>query len=99
MNMQGVDDINLHEKNCGVFYEYDCDCVHSYGDGDYMMYDEMEPSQEQIDKWEKEDQDGWMYDEWEPPIRRSKSAKPKMGVSGKSVLLLQKLIGRKGKKK
>ena len=74
-NNAGVEDIHLHEGGCAVFWEYDCDCIHSINDN-YMMYEDMEP-----------------------PERVSKSAKPKMGVSGKSVLLLQKLIGRKGKKK
>ncbi len=28
-DMAGVDNIHLHQKSCGVWYEYDCDCIHS----------------------------------------------------------------------
>jgi len=91
MNMQGVEDIHLHEKGCGVWYEEDCDCVHSY-DPDTLRED----TQSLIDKWAKEDQDSWMYEE--PPVRRSKSAKPKMGVSGRSIFTILREIGRRGKK-
>jgi len=43
---------------------------------------------------------GWFsHDEYEePPVRKSKTARPKMGISGRSVKLLQRLIGRRGGK-
>jgi hypothetical protein len=40
------------------------------------------------------------YSEYEePPVRKSKSEKPKMGRDGDSVKLISKIIGGKGKKR
>ena len=74
-DMAGVDDFSMHSKSCGVWFDYDCDCVHSDLDN-YMLYSEMEP-----------------------PERVSKSAKPKMGMSGRSIkTVITRIIGGKAKK-
>ena len=78
-DMAGVSDIHLHEKGCGVWYEYDCDCIHSKLDGIERRYAE----------WEDDN-----------APRVSKSAKPKMGMSGRSLkTVITRIIRKKGKKR
>ena len=69
---------NKHKKTCGAWQGVKCDCWLGWDlDGDYT------------DKWGIElEEDIWELENEEPPIRTSKTAKPKHGVDGRSIFTI-----------
>ncbi len=84
---QGVE-LDFHAAECALWYDEECDCFVKDLDN-YMLAAELD------------ERDGRKYEYWEEenPPRRSKTDRPKHTEDGRSVKLLSKLIGRRGKKK
>ena len=103
---QGVE-LDFHAAECALWYDEECDCFVKDLDN-YMLAAELDerdglPSKvDESEYWKREnlkDQDAWMDWEENNPPRRSKTERPKHTEDGRSVKLLSKLIGRRGKKK
>ena len=91
---QGVE-LDFHAAECALWYDEECDCFVKRLDN-YMLvaeFDERDALSGKVDTSE--------YEYWEEanPPRRSKTERPKHTEDGRSVKLLSKLIGRRGKKK
>ena len=90
---QGVE-LDFHAAECALWYEEECDCFVKSLDNYMLAYlDEGNEPPGKVDTHE--------YDYWEEanPPRHSKTERPKHTEDGRSVKLLSKLIGRRGKKK
>ena len=91
--------LNEHERYCDCWYEWSCNCKFSRS----LTIEEqtemlksgklVEPAGEFVPVWE-------LFSDWEEthPPRRSKSARPVEGESGRSLFDIQRLIGRRGKR-
>ena len=85
-------ELDFHPAECALWYDEECDCFVKDLDN-YMLAAERDELPEKVDTRE--------YEYWEEnnPPRRSKTERPKHTEDGRSVKLLSKLIGRRGKKK
>ena len=91
---QGME-LDFHAAECALWYDEECDCFVK-DLGNYMLAAELDEGYEPPGKVDAHEYEYW--EESNPP-RHSKTERPKHTEDGRSVKLLSKLIGRRGKKK
>jgi len=86
--MDQKENLEGHSKQCGRWFGIECTCSVRFRDH-YMSEGFELPAGGEED---------FLGDEYEPPIRKSKSAKAKMGVSGRSIFTIIERIRNRGRK-
>ena len=88
--------VDIHKAECGAWSELECSCDRRWDDYRPTEDSSIEETLPTITG----DEEDYLGDEYEPPIRRSKQAKPKFIVDNRGIFdVARKMISRYGKKK